>query len=715
MKKLYLFSLLLFGALGQAQIVFPDPNLKAALLSEQLFMDTIDFDGDGEISLYEASQWSYPIDISNAGISDLSGLEYFIYVTEIRAQGNQITSIDTSPFIGLEFLDLRDNMLSAFTFDVQTLSTAFGYLRLDLRGNPINTLNIFCGEGSSTDTDVDLLLTEVPSNISVVGEIDAFGYFGTLATSIDIPFKVGSLFMYDAPNLTHINIRNGFSDHLVIENVPNLQHVCVEHNQDQYPMGVEEGIVIDGEILSQWHTAYFEVNRYCTVAEGSNFNEITGSMRYDSAGDGCDANDTAFAHAKFQITGDQEFIVTSRSDGTYSSLLPPGDYSISPVLGSENNYFTVSPAQVPFTFPVAGNLLSQDFCLMANGAHPDLEVSIVPLGFARPGFDANYKLIYKNKGTVTLDGTVSFSHDNTVEYVGANPAVSSQTAQQLNWSFTGLQPFEQREIVVTMNVNSPTETPAVNDGDILTYAASVTHGQTEETPSDNTATLNQTVTNSFDPNDKTCLEGNAIAPSMVGQYVHYKIRFENTGSANATNIVVKDVIDAEKFEISSLVPMDASHDFVTRISGNNVEFIFENIDLPFDDANNDGYVMFKIRTKPTLGIGDSFSNAASIYFDYNHPIVTEPAVTTVQLLGMQDFAFETAFALYPNPAQDVLNIQSKSDLKTQSVEVYNALGQLVIATTDAVNSVDVSKLKTGNYFVKIKTGQGVAQARFVKS
>ena len=40
-----------------------------------------------------------------------------------------------------------------------------------------------------------------------------------------------------------------------------------------------------------------------------------------------------------------------------------------------------------------------------------------------------------------------------------------------------------------------------------------------------------------------------------------------------------------------------------NIEGNKVEFIFEGIHLPFDDANNDGYVAFKIKTKPNQFCG----------------------------------------------------------------------------------------------------------------
>ena len=188
------------------------------------------------------------------------------------------------------------------------------------------------------------------------------------------------------------------------------------------------------------------------------------------------------------------------------------------------------------------------------------------------------------------------------------------------------------------------ETPAVNGGDILNYAANIVGLNTDETPDDNTFGLNQTVVNSFDPNDKTCLEGNTINPSMIGKYVHYKIRFENTGTFPAQNVVIKDLIDTTKFDLSTLQMTDASHNCFTRINNTNkVEFIFESINLPFDDANNDGYVVFKIKTKPTLTVNSTISNVANIYFDYNFPIVTNTATTTIAALSIQDFVFSNYF------------------------------------------------------------------------
>ena len=260
------------------------------------------------------------------------------------------------------------------------------------------------------------------------------------------------------------------------------------------------------------------------------------------------------------------------------------------------------------------------------------------------------------------------------------------------------------------------ETPAVNGGDVLNYTAVIASSATDDMPLDNTFSLPQIVVNSFDPNAKTCLEGTSITPDMIGKYVHYMIRFENTGTFPAENIVVKDMIDATKFDVASLIPLNASHDYTTRITGNKVEFIFENINLPFEDATNDGYIVFKIKTLPTLALGDSFSNSASIYFDYNFPIVTDPAVTTFATLATQDFVFNNYLTVYPNPTNDVLNLTAKQAIELKSMSVYNVVGQLVLSVPNAkgVSTIDVSNLTVGTYFLKVVSDKGTSNVKFMK-
>jgi hypothetical protein len=224
------------------------------------------------------------------------------------------------------------------------------------------------------------------------------------------------------------------------------------------------------------------------------------------------------------------------------------------------------------------------------------------------------------------------------------------------------------------------------------------------------------VVNSYDPNDKTCLEGDFVGPAKIGDYVHYVIRFENNGTANAQFVRILDEIDTSKFDISTLEPLHSSHNMITKISdGNKVEFFFDNINLPFDDANNDGYVMYKIKLKSNLVLGDSFSNTAAIYFDFNAPIITEPATTNIVQLNDQEFV-KNSIRLYPNPVRDILNISQANNEDIKSVRVYNLLGQQLeyIQMQSSQESINVSQLKTGNYILKLETENGILTQKFTK-
>ncbi|HEY0092339.1 MAG TPA: T9SS type A sorting domain-containing protein, partial [Flavobacterium sp.] len=328
-----------------------------------------------------------------------------------------------------------------------------------------------------------------------------------------------------------------------------------------------------------------------------------------------------------------------------------------------------------------------------------------------------YKILFRNKGNVQQSGDITFTfEDDVIDFVSASQP-AAQNLNVLSWTYSNLNPFETRTIDLVMHLNAPTSTPPLVTGQQLAFEAIITPLSPEEVPADNVFAFKQTVVNSVDPNDKTCLEGDVVGPDMIGNYAHYIIRFENTGTAEALNIVVSDLIDTSKFDVSTLIPLDGSHPFETRISSTNkVEFIFENIMLPFEDATNDGYVAFKIKTLPTLAVGDTFSNSASIYFDYNFPIVTNTATTAIQQLGTGDFEFSDHFTLYPNPAKNTLNIKSQPAVEIFSVGIYNTLGQLVLVLTEPikVSGIDVSDLKSGSYFLKMDTSIGSAISRFIK-
>lgn len=642
---------------------------------------------------------------------------------------NTLTSLDLSVFSNFEELHCSNNQLSSLNI------TGLTNLKvLDCGYNPQLPLPNFSLFPSLNYIDCSQNLPQSSINLTGLTQLTFLFCNGLNLSNLDLSTNTGISWLMCSNNqlttlelnhLTHLEYLAcnnnllytlfvkeihfqfwGMSD-INFNNNPNLHYICANDDVQSY---------IQSKINSYNYTNC-TVSSYCSFTPGGDYYTIQGNNKFDENNNGCDVLDNAYPSLKFNIndgTSNSNFI--SNTSGNYSMPFQTGTYTVTPVLENPS-YFIVTPASFSVSFPMQASPFTQNFCVTPIGIHPDLEVSILTINAARPGFDANYKMIYKNKGNTSQSGSVNVAfNDAVLDFVSANPVVSTQTLNNLSWDFTNLMPFETREITFTLNVNSPMETPAVNNGDILNYTATIVSPATDDMPNDNTFILNQTVVGSYDPNDKVCLEGAIIPPTKVGDYVHYMIRFENNGTANAQNIVVKDMIDTNKFDVNSLVVLKGSHNYYTRINGNKVEFIFENINLPFDDANNDGYVSFKIKTKPTLTNGDTFSNSASIYFDYNFPIVTNTATTTIQALSSQDFEFSNYFNLYPNPVSTTLKIDAKDAIQISSINIYNTLGQLVLVVPNAQETkiVDVSSLSSGNYFIKINSDKGTSNTKFIK-
>ncbi len=593
---------------------------------------------------------------------------------------NQFSSINVSQNLNLHTFDFEYNQLT----------------NIDLSNNDV--LQSFSCKGNQI-TSLDL------SDKTVLNYLDC-GF--NLLTNLDLSQNINLDYLRCNNNpIVDLNLKNGDSTMSLLEfsNIPSLQYICADENE----------LTFVQNLITQYGYTNCNVNLYCSFTPGGIFYTINGNTKFDSNNNGCDVSDIDFYNLNFSITNStNNGTLIANQSGNYYIPVSVGNHTITPNLENPT-YFNILPTSFTVNFPTQASPFTQDFCVTANGVRHDVEVVLIPIGPARPGFDANYKLIYRNKGNQVENGSVSLTFDDArLDNVSSNPVYDNSATNSFTWNYVNLQPFETREIGIVFNVNSPMETPAVNNGDVLNCTATIITANTDQTPADNTFTLDQTVVGSYDPNDKTCLEGATITPTGVGQYVHYVIRFENTGTYPADNIVVKDMIDLSKFDIATLVPLKSSHDFYTRINGNKVEFIFENINLDFNDATNDGYVVFKIKTKPTLVVGNTFTNNANIYFDYNFPITTNMYTTTVAALSAQDFDFGNYFTLHPNPTKDVLNIQSKQNVAINSIEIYNQLGQIVMVTTNAINSIDVANLASGTYFVKVNTEKGSANAKFVK-
>ena len=82
-------------------------------------------------------------------------------------------------------------------------------------------------------------------------------------------------------------------------------------------------------------------------------------------------------------------------------------------------------------------------------------------------------------------------------------------------------------------------------------------------------------------------------------------------------------------------------------------------------------------------------------------------------LNNQSFVL-TTFRMYPNPANNILNVSCASSI--DAIEIYNALGQLVAKENYTSNqaSINVSSLSKGVYILSAKVGTESVRKQFIK-
>jgi len=663
---------------------------------------------------------------------DLSynNLQSFIAQDTYYADGfdltnNQLTNLTLNNCIFYSF-SVDNNNLSS----IQFIGNVFFFSWASFTNNQFSLLDL---SNSAFDPSCTLQLGNNPvdnvlfpeasqPNIFYVSNNTFFDLGNYHATTNCDPEDSGRVTISYCPNLQTLVLKNGINHatitcneggtifdipamNLSISGCPNLSYICVDELEQPYIQSRINQLGLQDQV---------QVNNYCTFLPGGTYYTANGITQFDSDSNGCDSGDFHVPNQKFTITNETETgTIISSNLGNYSINIGQGTHTITPIVDNPAA-FTILPTNVTVDFPLLSSPAVQNFCISGTTPTHDFDITLIPISPARPGFDASYTIVFKNTGNMIDDGNIVLTYqDDSLDFISTSVVPSSNSGGNLSWAFTNLTPFETRIINVTFNLNSPMEIPPLNAGDVLNFTTSIAENGATQSFSNNHL-LNQTVVNSFDPNDKICLEGQNLSNDFIGNYVSYRIRFENTGTFVAENIVIKDLIDMSKFDISTLQPILGSHYFYTKITSNKVEFIFQNINLPFDDANNDGYVVFKIKLLPSVTENSSFANQASIYFDYNFPIVTNTATSTIGTLVIPTHDFTNQFTVFPVPAMNVLQIQSMDNLEIINVEIFNSLGQIIQKEIGNQQSMDVSRLSRGIYYLKISTSDVTSVVQFLK-
>lgn len=643
------------GTFGTEQIILID-------VSSAYFVLPADIDNDGDMDVLTSTQGSngklaWHENTDGEGTFDV---EHIIYEGDWTP-----SSISAKDLNGDGFLDVLASSRADVIFWHANLDGLGNFGEEQIITTDTDNASFVTAGDIDNDGDMDVFSTSsYDSKVAWYENLDGLGNFGIQQIISD---------SQDSPEEVHLFDINGDGD---------LDVLAVS--------GVDNRIV--------WYTN-----------NGLQSNEINGFVRLDLDNDGCEISDLSIPNLMVTTTdATNSYSTFTQNNGSYQLFPFEGDFTTA-IVSSLPEYYTSNPDNYNHNFTDVGNEVVADFCLIPTMEINDLSVSVYPLNDPRPGFDISFHLVYKNFGTTQLSGEVVYQYDDSmIQFLSASQSVFSQTVNSVTFQFENLSPFETRTIDLDFNVFPP---PTVQIDDILNSTITINPVSDDTLPEDNVFNLTQRVIGSFDPNDIAVLEGEEIVLEDVDKYLHYIIRFQNTGTASAINVSVNNILDP-KLDFTTMQLESLSHEGRVIITNeNNVDFVFDDINLidsTSDEPNSHGFIAYKIKPKNDVVLGDVFYNTADIYFDFNEAITTNTVSTEiVNTLSTEEFVTKT-IQLYPNPTNGILNIISNNQVS--DITIYNEIGQTVFSQKNK-NILNISKLATGIYFLRISDENGFSEIK----
>ena len=450
---------------------------------------------------------------------------------------------------------------------------------------------------------------------------------------------------------------------------------------------------------------------------------ISGIVFYDINGN-CiqDLGETGISNTTiYLISGNTYLYGTTNIDGYYTLSVPPGRYTIShtPLY----NWISVCPVSGKIIIDattVDNNYSGNDFADRVLPGQQDLSVSLY-CNDVPPGYTGTEYIYFTNNGSDAVNGYISFTHSNKVTFNGASPAAynynsATQTAQ---WAFSNFNPGEESIIAVYLTV--PSNTPLNTSISSSVIVSSATYVQAN---TNNTDSCSFIIIDSFDPNELSVSpqgEGSEGYISAEDSILNYMIKFQNTGTDTAFNIIVTDTL-SNYIDPLSINKINASSNVFLSGSNGVLIFTLTNINLldsSASDTGSVGYISFSAAIKKSMPPGTVISNKAYVYFDYNNPVTTNAVINTLRTSGVttvyKGVDKQDMLNVFPNPASGIITISYILESNANvSVKVYSMLGEEVTIVDNSSQNAGINKtsfnpesygLVAGVYIIKLITDE----------
>lgn len=439
---------------------------------------------------------------------------------------------------------------------------------------------------------------------------------------------------------------------------------------------------------------------------------ISGQLYQDNNGDcSYNAGDSYLANVLITISdGTNTYTALTNSYGYYYVLVPNGSYTVEPTFPS--NYTTSCGISQNVT--IAGSNVSGVNFFATASPYEDLCVYNYGWGFT-PGFTAYIYVYVQNNGNVTSDGDLSVVIPSGTTYLWSDITPSSVNGDTLFFSMSNLAPSSYSTFYIALDI--PTWFQL---GDIVEICSSIDllGGGTDVNLACNNDCYYDIVVGSYDPNDKAVDPMGIDSPGYIETDENeftYTIRFQNTGTAPAHNVYITDTLDA-MLDRGTLQVLAASHDmYIEYYMDDVVRFRFDNIMLADSNSNepeSHGYVQFKINTKNAPQLTETVENTANIYFDFNEPVITNTTLNTYADFSSVSEESNSKLLVYPNPTNGKIHLSVQDQ---SSYKIIDMNGKLIQNGSAFANqSIEVSSLTSGIYFIEIESSSEILRSKFTK-
>ncbi len=305
--------------------------------------------------------------------------------------------------------------------------------------------------------------------------------------------------------------------------------------------------------------------------------------------------------------------------------------------------------------------------------------------------------------------------------------VTETACDSYTWAATGItyttsgiyiDSVTSNELHLTINnstTSSITETACnsytwAENGTTYTTSGTYTHVTTNASGCTNTATLNLTINNSTTSSltetacDSYTWTANGTTYTTSGTYTHVTTNASGCTNTAILNLTINNS-ESPVGESSQTITVDVSGD--ATIS----DIVISPSTVVWYASESDAIS----HTNP-LNSTTTLVNGATYYAVYttSQGCSSAPYPVTVSVaLGTNSFN-DTKLSFYPNPTSDVLYIKYSHTINT--ISVNNVLGQEVYAKSINANDgvVEFSNLPSGNYFVKVTSGDSAKIIKIIK-